>query len=108
MSFSTQLQQKFLAIVLLLIGATALPTETAAQLMAGKEFVVALPSFWRRPDGGNPGNFQITIMCSRRTNVTVKWSGPGGGIVDQGTIEGGNRLTIQPPRFQVVNLMQQL
>ncbi len=85
---------------------SALPSAVVAQTMAGKEFVVALPSLWRQADLLPIGNFQITIMCSRRTNVTVKWSGPDGGIVDQGTIEAGNRLTIQPPRFPVVNLIQ--
>ena len=107
MALSTRFRQVLFTTILLLSGLAALPIETAAQLMAGREFVVALPSFWRRADGGDPGNFQLTIMCSRRTNITVKWSGPDGGIVDQGTIEAGNRLTIQPPRFQVVNFMQE-
>ena len=107
MDISTRLQKQLLSIIILLSAITAFPVETVAQLMSGKEFLVALPSFWRRADGGNPGNFQITIMCSRRTNVTVRWAGDGGGLIDQGTIEAGNRLTIQPPRFPVVNLMQE-
>ena len=107
MGISTRLRKQLLSIVILLSAITAFPVETAAQLMSGKEFLVALPSFWRRADGGNPGNFQITIMCSRRTNITVRWSGDGGGLIDQGTIAAGNRLTIQPPRFPVVNLMQE-
>lgn len=84
-----------------------MPLETIAQLAAGKEFVVPLPSFWRRKDGGDPGNFQITVMCSRRTTVTVKWSGPNGAILDQAIVNGGNRLTVQPPRFPVQDLMQE-
>lgn len=93
---------------LLLLGLwTTLPVETVAQVVAGKEFVVALPSFWRRIDGGDPQSFQITVMCSRRTNVTVRWSGPNGGLIDQAVVNAGNRLTVQPPRVSVVDFMQE-
>lgn len=85
----------------------ALPLDAVAQVVAGKEFVVALPSFWRRIDGGDPETFQVTVMCSRRTNVTVRWSGPTGGLIDDAIVNGGDRLTIQPPSLTVVNFMQE-
>ena len=91
----------------ILLLALLFPAAVEAQLPAGKEFVVALPSYWRTIHGGDPGTFQITIMCSRRTNVRIGWSGPSGGIIDEGTIEAGNRLTIQSGlQFPVVNFIQ--
>ena len=107
MNCSNRLRRFLFVAVAITAMWTALPLETVAQLVAGNEFVVPLPSFWRRKDGGVPGNFQITIMCSRRTTVTVKWSGPDGGLIDQAIVNGGDRLTVQPPRFPVVNLMQE-
>lgn len=88
----------------LFVGSTA--QDLQAQLPAGKEFLVSVPAFWRQVDLGEPGQIQITIMASRQTDVTIRWSGPNGGILDQGTIAAGNRLTIQSGFFALVNLMQ--
>src|SRR5688572_28968562 len=83
-----------------------LPSASFAQIAIGKEFVVALPAFWKQIDLGNPGTFQITMMCSRETNFPIKWSGPTGSVIDNGTIQGGNRLTVQPPLFNVTTFIQ--
>lgn len=83
-----------------------LPSESTAQVAIGKEFVVALPSFWKQIDLGYPGTLQITMMCSRETNFSIKWSGPTGSVIDYGTITGGNRVTIQPPLFNVPTFIQ--
>lgn len=104
---TTYRQRPFLSLLAPLLLLMVLPSALPAQIPAGREFVVALPSYWRTIDAADPGTFQITIMCSRRTNVTVKWSGPTGGVIDQGTIEANNRLTVQSGlQFPVVNFIQ--
>ncbi len=95
--------------LLLLLALFGLSTveNASAQLPSGKEFLVTVPSYWRQVDLGEPGVLQITIMCSRTTNVKVRWSGPAGAIIDEGTIGAGNRLTVQSGfKFPLVNLMQ--
>lgn len=94
--------------VLFFYFATSSP-ELISQLPAGKEFVVALPSFWRRTDPVDPGRLELTILASRRTNVSIKWSGPNGSVLDQATLNEGDRLTFSSGiKFQIFNFVQLL
>lgn len=76
-----------------------------AQSPAGKEFIVTLPSFLTVNEmNANNARFMIEIMCPRRTQVTVKWSG--GQHFTSAEVQAGSRLVLMKPQFMLSQIMQ--
>ena len=83
-------------------------SDLAAQMPVGTEFVVAVPALWRRTELVDPGDIRIMVMATRRTEVRLRWSGPGGTLLDQVIVQAGGRgMFATPMLFQTPNIMQE-
>lgn len=81
--------------------------DVTAQMPTGREFVVAVPALWRRAELIDPGEIRILVMATRQTDVTLRWSGPDGTILDRVSVQAGGRGIFSTPMlFQTQNLMQ--